>query len=358
MEITKLIHFSIENKIVKEENDLIIRDYDVASLYPNIGITNNFYPLHLSKDFCEIYKNLYEERKKYSKSNPLNGAIKLSLNSVYGMSNSEFSNFYDSSYTLKITLNGQMLLLMLAEKLIERVKCLESIQYNTDGISIRYPKQYDNIVKKTIKQWEDLTKLQMEESKYSKMVIANVNNYIALYTDGKVKRKGSFEYNRGLAQDHSMLIVPKAVEAYFLYNILPEETIANCKNIYNFCKRVLIKDKHHELWQGTIKSVEIPNTISRKTKLPKREDKFFKEVKLQKVTRYIVTNEGKTIMKIMPPLKGKENIRENNVEAGWLCTECNNLNNHNIEELFKQINYDYYINECYKIINQFKEKNE
>lgn len=347
------IHYSQENKLIVEDDVYQIVDLDVASFYPNLSIRNRFYPLHLSESFCDIYEDMYEERKQIPKSNPLNTAIKLSLNSVYGKSNSEHGVVTDSAYTLKTTLNGQLLLLMLTEKINREIPDAIDIQYNTDGVTFKIPKTKIEHLRNIVKRWETLTKLEMEEAQYSKMIILNVNNYIAQYTNGKLKRKGCFEYNRNLSQDHSMLIVPKAVEAYFIEGILPEEYIINHSNIFDFFKRTLIKTKGHELWLGQIRNVESKELykVGERKGTAKMIDKFFKEIKCQKVTRYLVTTSGYTLMKILPPLAGKTEIRESNVESEQLIIECNYLTEEKINNLWKNINYDYYIKEAYKLIN-------
>lgn len=58
------IHGSVENCVVESGPDLIIESVDVSSMYPNISIVNRFYPEHLGERFCDIYKNLYEQRKQ------------------------------------------------------------------------------------------------------------------------------------------------------------------------------------------------------------------------------------------------------------------------------------------------------
>ena len=40
-----------------------------------------------------------------------------------------------------------------------------------------------------------MTQLQLESVEYKKMIIGDVNNYIAITTDGKVKCKGRFEFD-------------------------------------------------------------------------------------------------------------------------------------------------------------------
>jgi len=112
------IHGSVETEVIESDDEFVIVDLDVASYYPNLAIANGFYPAHLGKSFCHIYKNLYEQRKSYPKKSAESAMLKLALNGVYGDSNNQFSVFYDPLYTMTITLNGQLLLCVLAEGLM------------------------------------------------------------------------------------------------------------------------------------------------------------------------------------------------------------------------------------------------
>ena len=174
------IHGSIESEVVESNDELVIVDLDVSSYYPNLAICNRFYPKHLGVEFCDIYKNLYEQRKTYPKGSAENAMLKLALNGVYGDSNNKFSVFYDPLFTMSVTLNGQLLLCVLAENLI-RIKDLRLIQINTDGITVRLPRTEMAHLQEVRQWWERLTGLQLEEALYKRMLIANVNNYIAVY---------------------------------------------------------------------------------------------------------------------------------------------------------------------------------
>ena len=134
------IHGSVESKVIESDDERIIVDLDVTSYYPNLAITNSFFPAHLGKEFCTIYKTLFEQRKAYPKKSTESAMLKLALNGVYGDSNNKFSPFYDPLFTMSITLNGQLLLCLLAEQLME-IPGLEMIQVNTDGVTIRVPRQ-------------------------------------------------------------------------------------------------------------------------------------------------------------------------------------------------------------------------
>lgn len=179
---------SIESQTVKADDEWMILDADVTSMYPSISIANNVYPEHLGITFCKVYKDLFEERAKYPKGSGPNGAIKLALNSVYGKSNSKFSPLYDPKYTLTITVNGQLCLSMLAEQLMG-IGC-KIIQCNTDGVTALVKRSREKDYYEITKQWEKTVGLKLEYAVYSMMALADVNNYIAVYEDGKAESGG------------------------------------------------------------------------------------------------------------------------------------------------------------------------
>lgn len=220
------LHASWDNKIFKETKDMMILDLDVSSYYPNLSIQNEFYPQHLSKQFCILYKDIYEKRQKIPKSNPQNKSLKLSLNSVYGKSGDIYSFLYDKFFQMCITVNGQLLLTWLAEEL-SLIKDVDVIQCNTDGVTIYMPKK-DNAKKKVWKIWnkfEKRTGLTLEHAVYKQMFVRDVNNYMAVYEDGKIKQKGALEIDVEYHKNRSQRIVPIAVKRYFVDNIPVEDTI-------------------------------------------------------------------------------------------------------------------------------------
>jgi len=174
------IHGSVSNRKVTSDDEYMIIDADVASMYPNIAIANRVFPEHLSERFCDIYEDVYNQRKSYPKGSAENAMLKLALNGVYGDSNNQYSPFYDPKYTMTITINGQLSLCLLAERLME-IERLEILQVNTDGITVRLPRsnraEYDVVCE----AWQKQVGLQLEYAEYSKMFIKDCNNYIAVY---------------------------------------------------------------------------------------------------------------------------------------------------------------------------------
>lgn len=319
------IHGSIQSGIYLSDQDWIIKDIDVEGFYPDLSIKNRFYPEHLSEVYCDTLLLIKNERKKYPKKTPENTGLKLAGNASYGKSNSEFSPLYDPQYTMKTTINGQLLLCMLSEWL-SVIPDLIMIQANTDGFTIKIKRSFEGLFDVICKKWEDYTNLRLEHSSYSKMVIRDVNNYLAVSFDGKVKLKGAFLHEREWHKNHSQLIVPKALEQFYVYGTPIEQTIRS-GDMWDFFKRVKL--------QST-------------SKLVGRMGQF--ETEYGKITRYYVSTVGETLLKIMPPLAGKTEDREFNIEAGFLCTTANSVTDQLLEEMKLNINYDYYIAECNKVI--------
>ena len=331
------LHACTKPGLYEADEDYIIIDIDVSSYYPNLAIKNKLYPEHLGIEFCDIYEKRYDERGQYPKGSVWNSSIKLELNGVYGKSNSEHSAFYDPKYTMAITINGQLLICMLAEKLME-VSTL--LQANTDGVTVKLLKGDLHKVFAIIEWWEQLTKLKLEYVFYSKMIIKDVSNYMAISTDNKVKRKGAaFKTHKELElhENHSALIINEAISAYFISNVQPEQYILQDieeNGLTHFFMRAKVQ-KGHQLVARTF--IDIP---------------------LQKLVRYVVTNTGVSLIKIMPPLAKKpDKWRETEIESGWKTTVCNNLSQISTTEIIENLNLEYYLIQIKKIINGIEKSN-
>ena len=319
------IHGSVENEILESDGDSVIVDLDVTSYYPTLAIANGFYPQHLGRTFVDIYSHLFEQRKSYPKGSPENAMLKLALNGVYGDSNNGFSVFYDPLFTMRITLNGQLLLCLLAENILLNVPGVRLIQCNTDGLTLRMPHGSSMALKMVCEHWEKLTKLTLEQMTYQKMCIRDVNNYIGQYLNGKVKRKGAYEYEMEWHQNHSALVVPKVAEKVLLEGAPIRETVENWPDIMDFMLRV-----------------KVPRSSSLVIEYREHGDQ---QHPLQNTTRYLITKSGGHLFKQMPPLKGNELWRQIGVEAGWKVTPCSDVS----EARGARVDYDYYVNEVEKL---------
>lgn len=316
------IHGSVSSSIVRAGNGKVLKDSDVASMYPNIAISNNSYPEHLGKGFCTIYKDVYEQRKSYPKGSAENAVLKLALNGVYGDSNNPYSPFFDAQYTMAITINGQLSLCLLAERLLT-IEGLSLVQVNTDGVTYLFGEKHINTASSICSKWEKDVKLQLETVDYSAMYIRDVNNYISVYTDGKTKRKGAYQYSDlGWHQNQSSLVIPMAAEAQMLYNTPVEEFIRNHKEKFDFMLRT-----------------KVPRSSS--LVLVQNETDIIQ----QNICRYYPSKEGGKLVKIMPPLETGGELRRLSIDKEYNVKTCND-----IKDFTWDLDYDYYINEAKKLL--------
>ena len=387
------IHGSIASGIVYSDEDYEIWDWDVGGYYPEVGGANKLYPEHLSEQFCVVNEELKQERKKYKKGTALNNSIKLARNGAFGDSNSIYSPFYDSKYTMSITINGQLLLCMLAQYLID-IPGLTMIQINTDGLTVRCPRTHIETMKTICKWWEDYTCLELESVKYKRMFIRDVNNYIGEYQDGKLKSKGAYVHKTKQSQgsswtpndmdwhqNYSALVVPLAAEAALVHGQCIDDFIRNHDNIFDFMLRTKVGRSDALIFS----------------------DLFGNETRMQNITRYHISDSvsAGALTKVGPPAKGnkiggwkrknsltdqfynaviaelrnttaedvildtnglpwdarintgnrsKYDIKRTGVNVGWLVMPCNNIKDANREN----INFDYYIAEAEKLVKPLR----
>lgn len=237
--------------------------------------------------------------------------------------------FYDPKYFLNITINGQLLLSMLAEDIVTNITDLTVLQINTDGITIKLRKDADVKLYSICKKWEEHTGLILEYASYSKMVIRDVNNYIATTINGEVKPKGCFEIipmqNGAIAynKDWSMRVVPKALRAYYFEGIPIGEFIRNHDDIYDFCLSFRARSDWKIVRQTIIKGNKI-------------------EYQEQRTIRYYISNDGDTLVK-----RNKEDGRIIQLNSGFRSTLFNKYEKKEIKDY--NINYEFYIAEANKI---------
>ncbi len=174
-------HGSIKSGVYESDDDWIIVDYDVASLYPSIAKSLQLYPEHLGIPFLHQYVGFIDTRLK-EKSKPKNErdnvlikGYKLIVNGAYGKSNEEKSFLYDPLYTFKTTIAGQIFICMWSERMVKAVPELIFIQTNTDGQTIKIPRNKLNLIREVNEQLTKETGLVIEEAFYSKMFIRDVD---------------------------------------------------------------------------------------------------------------------------------------------------------------------------------------
>ena len=337
------IHSVNDPEIIIPKEDEYLIDCDVASLYPSMLIQHKFYPKHLGPEFLEIYSKIREERleAKHNGDKVKNETLKFALNGLSGNLQNEHNFCYSPFAVMQIRVNGQLLLLMLAEKLVE-IGC-KIIQANTDGLFLICKKYKYEEYQKVCKEWEKLTKLELEEDRFEAMYQYAINDYIAVkegYHKTKdkklIKTKGMFITEVLLGKGLSPKIIPEAIINYFVDNIPVEETIKSCRDIRKFLKA----EKTGKQW-----TVEYNDKIQ------------------QRINRFYVSNNGYYLWKF----KTDSGVKEyQNMLKGYAVTLHNTFySDEDLQWKYAQgetfesiydINYNYYISQCKKIINDIKPK--
>ena len=337
------IHSVNDPEIIIPKEDEYLIDCDVASLYPSMLIQHKFYPKHLGPEFLEIYSKIREERleAKHNGDKVKNETLKFALNGLSGNLQNEHNFCYSPFAVMQIRVNGQLLLLMLAEKLVE-IGC-KIIQANTDGLFLICKKNKYEEYQKVCKEWEKLTKLELEEDRFEAMYQYAINDYIAVkegYHKTKdkklIKTKGMFITEVLLGKGLSPKIIPEAIINYFVDNIPVEETIKSCRDIRKFLKA----EKTGKQW-----TVEYNDKIQ------------------QRINRFYVSNNGYYLWKF----KTDSGVKEyQNMLKGYAVTLHNTFySDEDLQWKYAQgetfesiydINYNYYISQCKKIINDIKPK--
>ena len=355
------IHGARSKSVYESDDDMVIMTSDVVSYYPNLAIRNKWAPAHLpKKEFCEQYEWFFDERRKISKKDIRNYVYKIILNSTYGLSNDKNSFLYDPEFTMRITINGQLSLAMLYEMIMEAIPEAIPLMQNTDGLETIIPRKDQEKYLEICKQWEKMTNLELEHDTYSKIILGDVNNYIAVsspkqvnydtilgirkdnphyiikrlgpdsYEYNATKCKGRFEFhNLALHKNKSFLLIPKTLYNYFVHGIDPKEYIKTQTNIFDYCGGKKIKGD----WSFNEETI----TNGLHTITP-----------LQHTIRYYMSNKGSKIIK-----KNTLDNREIQVEAGkWLQNTFINY----VELPFSEydINYEFYLEKIEKEINSLQ----
>ena len=337
------IHSVNSPEIIIPRDDEMLIDIDVASLYPSMLIEYEFYPKHLGKEFLEVYKQIKDERieAKHNGDKVKNETLKLALNGLSGNLQNEHNFCYSPFAVMQIRINGQLLLLMLAEKLTQN-GC-RIVQANTDGLFVLLKKDIYSKVNSICREWEQLTKLILEEDRFKAMYQYAINDYFAITEDNKVKEKGMFITTVKLGKGLTPKIIPKAVINFFKDGVSVEDTIKNCTDIRDF----LMSEKTGKQWH-----VEYMNEEQQRT------NRFYASTNGAYLWKWKETGyKDGEIVEYNKPYIGiqryvaKERQYQNMLTASGV-TLLNKFDDKPIEE--RKINYRYYIMEAYKIIRDLK----
>lgn len=237
-------------------NDNIMIHIDVGSFYPHIMTEWGLLSRAIPK--VQDFKDIMELRLKYKhEGNPLQAPLKICINGTYGQSGAGkfedgkykvLSNVYDPKRMREVCINGQLMLLQLIEDLSQ----FKLVQSNTDGVIYEVPKNAIQDLKSIVSKWEQRTKMSMEYDYITYLAQRDVNNYIAVFDNGKIERKG-WAVKKPSTLDYDLPIVSDAVVEYFVNGVDPSEYINKENDMMRFMKTYKLSNKYsHAIYNSEI----------------------------------------------------------------------------------------------------------
>ena len=227
------LHSQESEQMLSSDGDTTVIDRDVVSYYPNLMLNMGMAPPSFGTHFQAVYRNILEERVAAKKAGDMvtSNTLKIVLNGTFGKTSNKYSYLYSPIMMIHTTLTGQLSLLMLIEALEGYGVPVRSA--NTDGIVMEVaPDKYAGYLI-IVSRWEKHCALETEETRYDALYSRDVNSYIAITEDGKVKTKGAYG-DTGLMKNPQNAICAEAVVNYLKNNIPVEDTIRYSDDIRKF----------------------------------------------------------------------------------------------------------------------------
>lgn len=337
-----------------EDNEHIIVDRDVASYYPNMIRSLKVCQKHLiPKAWFRIADTIVDERlehKHLAKDKSLDdkerdkhataaACLKIVANAgIFGKMGSEKSFLCDKKAMYQVTINGQLFLLMLIEKL--ELAGIHVISANTDGIVTIVPRELEQTADDICHWWEKHLGLELEFTYYTKYVTEGVNSYLTIKRGGSSKFKGRMNpkmFLEDLSKGYNSPIVAKCVTEYFINGTPVMETLRNAKSILDFCRTQNVNHKYR---------LEFTHVV---------DGKIVTDI-VQRNTRFYISSTGGTLMKVESMgwnEHNEEQVKKSSLCAGQRVSICNTVDDTDISEL--NVNYLYYYNEAMAIIEPIEQ---
>lgn len=317
--------------------------YDISSFYPSVMVAYNIAPKHLNQriftkmvDYFRVTrikcKHTADEVEQFIKGvhNKLSAeALKIVINAIYGKFGFADYFLYDRFAQMQVTINGQLMVMMVIEAL--ELEGIHVVSANTDGIIVKLPADKEEDFKRITDEWCAQNKLEADSERYKLFIARDINNYVNKQQNDKLEYKGALDpkqYIKDLKKGYDMPIVAKAVCDYFLNGTSVIDTLKNHDNILDFCKTQNVGKQFDVVYDRVING-EV------------------KTIESQRHVRFYVSLNGVIIYK-----KHKTTEAKSVLASGLPVTILNSLDDKPIEE--RGIDYKYYYNEAYKIINPIK----
>lgn len=337
------IHTQDRPVILKSTDDFVYVHHDYTSYYPSIMISYEVVPAHLNrKVFAKMVDYFKQTRVKCKHTDDKDGfvvpgvhnklaaeALKIVINAIYGKYGYENFWLYDRLAQMRVTINGQLMTMTLCESL--ELAGIHVVSANTDGIVIKLPYDKVDVYNQICKEWNETNKMSADDEHYKMLVSLNVNNYFDIQSNDKIEYKGALDpkqYIKDLKKGYDMPVVATAVFEYFAHGKSVMETLRNHKDILDFCKTQNVGKQFEVVYQKVV-------------------DGKIVDVHSQRHVRFYVSTKGVVIMKEHVSTGARSVLA-----SGKPVQLLNLLDDKDISE--RNIDYAYYYEEAYKIINPIK----
>lgn len=331
------IHGDNGTCIIKPNEDELLLDSDVNSLYPSLMRMYHLYPPKLKDVLGQIFPQIIDDRLEFKRTGQKNKneTYKYMLNGVSGKMQDETSWLFSPFTVMQVRINGQLLLLMLAERLL-KLGC-KLYQINTDGILYKLKKSKYEELQQVLKEWEKLTMLTLETEEFTQFYQLAINDYFGVEPNNKIKKKGFFLTDIELGKGLTPKIIPEAIINYFVHNIPVEDTIKSCKDIYKF----LQAEKTGKQW-----------TVEYNDQIQQRTNRFYVSNSGYYLWKWKLDDTGKKSYQIMLKDHGVRlhNKFYSDEDLQWKYSQGETF------QSIYDIDYQYYINQCIKVIEKLKPK--
>lgn len=227
------LHSCEKAQSISAGNGHVLFEADVASYYPSIILQQGIAPDSMGKAFTEVYQQTVTRRiaAKRTGDKVASDTLKIVLNGSFGKLGSKYSILYSPALLIQTTITGQLALLMLIERL-EGIGA-KVVSANTDGVVVLAPRFLEDAIADAMFGWELDTSYELERTDYASIHSRDVNNYVAVKTDGSVKRKGAFA-PPGLMKNPQFDIVSEAIAAHLSGAAHYRDAIRECRDLQKF----------------------------------------------------------------------------------------------------------------------------
>lgn len=217
---------------------------DFGSLYPNVNVNFDVLSRNIPPHLKDRFQGLLQKRldAKYSgeKSTIINGVnvptnvlingYKLPLNTKFGATGAQFNKLYDPRNQFLCCVLGQLIMVDFYEKIRKKSTVIQS---NTDCHAYIPNSEVDEReMDIELDALAERVGITLDKDEFNAIYQKDVNNYVAIDSNGKVKIKGAIGLTGGLKK--SRVVVSNAFLNYLISGVPIEEYINQIDDVRSF----------------------------------------------------------------------------------------------------------------------------